>query len=360
MKKKNIIILVSIGVLLIVVSTFFISYGFLSSEIIGKDSKSKTFISQILKIEYSDGTEKLVTKENNNFIPGSSIEKTFNIKNIGNKDIFYSIKLDNVENTFERLNDITYELYLNDTLINTNIFPTSTSTIAYNLFLKQNDTNNFKLIVKYNNSTENQIVDSGKIISAVLAFDEISSGLDNIVIYGNTILNDNIINMGEFISNSEDVNYNKYKLNLNVDNKIYNIYFNDTLKCVFDTCDYIDIKDRKLVKKIGLISLNSDLKYVFEDGKVIISGYDISEVNNKIFTDLSDYNIEVESSNIIIEIDKSIFDNILKENKYSILYVKDKDEIFKIDVPYIYDINPSDNITVSSNIESSNVKIEYK
>ena len=40
-----------------------------------------------------------------------------------------------------------------------------------NLFLKQNDTNNFKLVVKYNNSTENQIVDSGKIINAIFSFD---------------------------------------------------------------------------------------------------------------------------------------------------------------------------------------------
>lgn len=360
MKKKNIIILVSIGALLIIISTFFVSFGYLSSQIISKDGKSSSFLNQIIKVEYSDGTEKLITKESNNFIPGSTIEKTFNIKNIGNKDIFYSIKLDKVENTFERLNDITYELYLNDTLINTNTFPTTTSTIAYNLFLKQNDTNNFKLVVKYNNSTENQIVDSGKIINAIFSFEELPNALDNIIVYGNTILSDNITSMGELINNSEDINYNKYKLNLNVDEKTYNIYLDNTLKCISDTCDYINLKERKLVRKIGTINLNSNLEYTYENNAVVISGYNVSQINNKLLTDLIGYNVKSVNSNIIIEIDKTIFENILKENKYSILYVKDKEDASDVVVPYIYDINPSDNITLNANIEASNVKIEYK
>ena len=54
-----------------------------------------------------------------------AIESFFNFlidDRIVTENIVKGVKAYKVENTFERLNDITYELYLNDTLINTNIF----------------------------------------------------------------------------------------------------------------------------------------------------------------------------------------------------------------------------------------------
>lgn len=124
MKKRNIIIICGIVVLLLLVTgVFVVSYGYITSDIVNKDGNGKYFIVENLRIEYSDGTEELTTNQEDVFIPGSILTKTFTVKNTGNSDVNYNILFTNIENTFNRKNDIVYELYLDETLLASGIFP---------------------------------------------------------------------------------------------------------------------------------------------------------------------------------------------------------------------------------------------
>lgn len=174
MKKKNIIIFVSSFIVLILVSVFFVSYGFIMNEVAGNEtSKTLTFKRSSIKIEFNSGNEELVTEQDGYFIAGSTIKKAFTIKNTGSETVSYSIKLIDIVNPFTRKEDLTYELYLGNELISSNIFPSEEiSYIANNQVLEVNQEKKYELIIKYATSTENQIVDSGKSIHATLDFEE--------------------------------------------------------------------------------------------------------------------------------------------------------------------------------------------
>ncbi len=169
MKNKK--ILVYSLVLLLVLSIIGITYAYFSTKISGNTSaKNFTAISKVIKIEYSDGTEKL-TSNDNLFKPGSIIEKKFTVTNTGDDDIDYTIYLENVTNTFNRVNDITYELYdSSNNKIYEGIFPKIDNIISDTYKLKKNESTSYTLKVIYNNSEENQIEDSGKKIDAKISF----------------------------------------------------------------------------------------------------------------------------------------------------------------------------------------------
>lgn len=175
MKKKNTIILISIFLILLgVLGVVFVSYGFITNRVAGnEESKKATFKRNSVSIEFSDGTEKLVSNQDGYFIAGSTISKSFNIKNTGSESVAFDIMLDKIVNPFTRIQDLTYELYSDDELISSGIFPTEeTYMIANNQKLTAGTSKNFKLLVKYATSDENQIADSGKTIEATLAFQE--------------------------------------------------------------------------------------------------------------------------------------------------------------------------------------------
>lgn len=187
--KKKLIIPISLISIVALVAVFYVSYGFVAARITNNEfAKKQTFINQKLEIEYSDGSEELISK-NTSFIPGSTITKTFTIKNNGNVKLNFKINLKDVINEFSRKNDITYELYLEDELIATNKFPNFNSTIAYNQTINVNRINNYKLKIIYNSSEENQIIDQGKIISGKIDFEEQKDTITNIRILGNSIQN---------------------------------------------------------------------------------------------------------------------------------------------------------------------------
>ena len=174
MKKKNIIIFIGSFIILILASVFFVSYGFIMNEITGNEtSKTLKFKRSSIKIEYSSGNEELVSEQDGYFVAGSTIRKSFYIKNTGDEAVSYSIKLINVDNPFTRKEDLVYELYLGNELIANNIFPSEAiNYIAYNQTLDVNEEKNYEIVIKYKTSSENQIVDSGKTIRATLDFEE--------------------------------------------------------------------------------------------------------------------------------------------------------------------------------------------
>lgn len=125
MKKKKIIIIVCVITLfsLIGIGILVYSYGYVTSNIINRDDKGKYYVAENLRIEYSDGTETLESKENGVFIPGATIIKTFTVKNTGNVDVKFDILFTNIINNFNRKNDVVYELYNDETLLSNGIFP---------------------------------------------------------------------------------------------------------------------------------------------------------------------------------------------------------------------------------------------
>ena len=144
------------------------------NEVTGNEtSKILKFRRSSIKIEYSSGNEELFTGQDGYFVAGSTIRKSFNIKNTGDESVSYSIRLINVENPFERKDDLAYELYLGNALIANNIFPSEEiNYIAYDQTLDINEEKKYEIVIKYKTSSENQIVDSGETIHATLDFEE--------------------------------------------------------------------------------------------------------------------------------------------------------------------------------------------
>lgn len=190
MKNKRLIIFLSTMIILIFSSLLFITYGYVTSEVSGNEnSKQFASLSKYMKVEYSDGTNKLGGKSNDYFIPGSVLTKQFKITNTGNMDAKYSISLTNITNEFERREDLIYELYLNDNLIVSDILPNTNSVIAYNQECAIDEILNYTLKIIYKESDENQIVDQGKTISASLDFEKQETIINNIKLLGNTVQN---------------------------------------------------------------------------------------------------------------------------------------------------------------------------
>lgn len=193
MKKK--VLIISSIIFVIVVATLFVSYGYITAEISGNEtSKQSVFNGQIIKVEYSDGTETLTSKQGV-FTPGSTITKTFTIKNTGNVSVKYSINLDNITNTFTRKNDITYELTSNDNILKNGmydakgIFPDNKLMILNKDILNVGESKTYTLKINYLNSEENQIVDSGKSLKARIVLEESKININKLIVYGNSVQN---------------------------------------------------------------------------------------------------------------------------------------------------------------------------
>ena len=220
MKKKSIVIILSLIIITVLSSILYVSYGYITSKIEG-NSSSKNFanLSQILEFEFSGGTEKLSSIQDGYFVPGSVLTKTFSVKNTGNVPVYFSINLSDIKITklvkengvskevdtiFERPEDLEYEIYLNDNLIIRDVLPTEDSAIVYNQYINIDETLNYK------KSLENQIADQNKQISMNITFENYFNEnlVTNIKLLGNSEqksrveLYDNASCSGEYVNDS--------------------------------------------------------------------------------------------------------------------------------------------------------------
>ena len=192
MKRKSIVLILSVIILAIICSLLYVSYGFFTSKIEGNSSAKKfANLSQVLKLEYSDGSEKLSTALDSYFIPGSKLTKTFTITNKGNVPIDFSINLNNVTNEFEREDDLVYDIRSNGIILNSGIFPKSNTAILPKETIGVGETITYTLIIEYLTSTENQIIDNGKVINADITINEVAKTFSKFQILGNSIQEDN-------------------------------------------------------------------------------------------------------------------------------------------------------------------------
>ena len=173
MSKKNITMIASIvGVFVFVAVIASTSYAYFVANVETKNTDNNTTTVQTgdVKAEFVDNEDLTVT----NLIPGETFSKTFMVKNTGTTTIKYKIKLNNVENTFERTGDLTYVIKENGTIVKDGeALPTTSAPISDVLTIQKGVTNTYTLEVTYNNSTtEDQSVDMGKTISGKIFIEE--------------------------------------------------------------------------------------------------------------------------------------------------------------------------------------------
>ena len=126
MKNKHIIIS-GIALFLITILLLGLTYAYYKTKVIGNNNeKTISSVGKKLEITYADGNGVIEAAE---IEPGYTATKTFSVKNTGDDTATYSIKLDNITNTFSRTEDWTYVLKEGTAEINRGTIPTYETTL---------------------------------------------------------------------------------------------------------------------------------------------------------------------------------------------------------------------------------------
>ena len=183
MKRRTLTIVSIVSIIIISLLLLSLTYGYYLTTIEGNtNSKSVEVVTGDTKVLYTD-----LSQDNTSEIikPGFKTVKSFTVQNIGNVSATYSIYLVDVINSFNRTQDITYNLYkkvgtITDVTIATDLsetngwsrvnttenvtFPTAMSVIAPNEIIETpNQIYTYVLKVEYiDHPTENQNENQGK------------------------------------------------------------------------------------------------------------------------------------------------------------------------------------------------------
>ena len=195
MKNKHIIIS-GIALFLITILLLGLTYAYYKTKVIGNNNeKTISSVGKKLEITYADGNGVIEAVE---IEPGYTATKTFSVKNTGDDTATYSIKLDNITNTFTRTEDWTYILKEGNTEINKGTIPTYETTLLDSVEIESGVTKSYSLTVTYANLTDvDQSIDMGSTLSIrVNIGDEVKNSvtfigngnsIENYRIYGNSI-----------------------------------------------------------------------------------------------------------------------------------------------------------------------------
>ncbi len=192
-------------VLLVTMLILGTTYAYYKTKINGNSKdKSISVLSKYLAVKYSDGTSTM-NFDGDYFFPGDSAEKTFSVENTGSDKTTYSIKIDNVINEFERIQDIRYKLYINEEEVSSGAINNSeTQYLYYGKEIEKGIKDNIKLVVSYSETEESQNVDMNKALSFRVNIDNkkenktsgssvtfLGNGnpIENYRIYGNSVQN---------------------------------------------------------------------------------------------------------------------------------------------------------------------------
>ena len=172
-RKKKIIYITVLFIVLVSIIGF--TYAYIGTKILGNsNSKKMSFTSKKVSVTYKEISN---TSSGETISPGYEYLKIFTATNTGNVEVKYHIYLDEVENDFIRVEDITYTLYRksgNNTITSSNLssaeivssgmFPIVNQYIKTNEVLtNSNDVYTYALKINYNTSTESQDSDSGHV-----------------------------------------------------------------------------------------------------------------------------------------------------------------------------------------------------
>ena len=167
--KKIYIIAIVLAVLLVTVITT-TSYAYFSVNVSGS-SNNVSVSTGFMKIEFTDGPEVSLS----NAIPGSSIEKSFKVKNVGSLATTYDIYLSDLLNNYQDKSDLVYTLTSNEggaNVTETQV-PNVSSKIVDAYSIGVNEEHNYTLRITFKETNDNQDDNKGKKFSTVIRINEV-------------------------------------------------------------------------------------------------------------------------------------------------------------------------------------------
>lgn len=407
-RKQKLFLFSLIGVVVIsfaLLTTF--AYQTLNVDLSDGSSDSLTVTSGVLDVKYT--SSRTVSVENMALLNSykSADYTEFEIDNTSStEDVLYRLKLvdlsysDNLTNgdfryTIVRVDDNKETVISEDTFanLNENEYVFSTKYDNY-LFIKSKEVQKLRIYfwLQETQNDQNYLEKSkflGKIqVESIFSKDSLEKIIMNFKVYGNTLVENknefdienqrNVRSLGELVTDTNDSNYGRYKIDLKVsdgnlletndsvvpyENKTYSIYLNKPLSCINDMCDYIDLIDNVVYRKIGYIKLSGKENWKKDNN---VYSFNIKNIGDG-FEPLSnsfkynnDFNISGNLLSVNSDIDDiNIFKSQLMSNNINIIYPL-KDE----ETELISNINVSEfkekNIVVTDGvIDSSNIVIEY-
>ena len=157
MKKKEnrILILSIIGTLLLLSIAVAGSYAYFVANVSGnKDTNNVVVTNGVMSLEYKDGDEINLA----NAVPGSSVSKTFTVKNTGNVATNYTIYFSELSNKFVDKTDLVYTLTSSDggkNVAQTQV-PSKNEAMVSNYAIEAGKTHTYTLTITFLNKDENQ------------------------------------------------------------------------------------------------------------------------------------------------------------------------------------------------------------
>ena len=155
MKDKKIIILSIVGVLMLVSIVVATSYAYFTANVSGnKDTNNVVVTNGVMALEYKDGDEITLA----NAVPGSSVSKTFTVKNTGNVSTNYTIYFSELSNKFVDKTDLVYTLTSSDggkSVAQTQV-PDSNEAMVSNYSIAAGKTHTYTLTITFLDKDENQ------------------------------------------------------------------------------------------------------------------------------------------------------------------------------------------------------------
>ena len=155
MKDKKILILSIVGVLMLVSIAVATSYAYFVANVSGnKDTNNVVITNGVMSLEYTDGDEINLA----NAIPGSSVSKTFTVKNTGNVATNYTIYFSELSNKFVDKTDLVYTLTSTDggkNVAQTQV-PSTNEAMVSNYAIDAGKTHTYTLTITFLNKDENQ------------------------------------------------------------------------------------------------------------------------------------------------------------------------------------------------------------
>ena len=171
MKDKKIIILSIVGVLLLVSIVIATSYAYFTANVSGnKDTNNVVVTNGVMALEYKDGDEINLA----NAVPGSSVTKTFTVKNTGNVATNYTIYFSELSNKFVDKTDLVYTLTSSDggKNVSQTQVPDSNDAMVSNYAIEAGKTHTYTLTITFLNKDENQNDNMGVSFSTKVSINE--------------------------------------------------------------------------------------------------------------------------------------------------------------------------------------------
>ena len=171
MKNKHFLILSIIGSLLLVSIAIASSYAYFVANVSGnKDTNNVVVTNGVMSLKYTDGDEITLA----NAVPGSSVSKTFTVKNTGNVATNYTIYFSELSNKFVDKTDLVYTLTSTDggkNAAQTQV-PSTNDAMVSNYAIEAGKTHTYTLTITFLNKDENQNDNMGVSFSTKVAINE--------------------------------------------------------------------------------------------------------------------------------------------------------------------------------------------